>query len=133
MSRIPAGGAVITSAIDFLQPEINRPDVFTERSVARGGILKGKPRNLSSDPATPGWVSIVSSLMLIVLSAFIFVTIVGWFTVIQSALDAHFINSIIEAQTTSRLYYAGIATVITLLVMLLFIWIYVQYLRPLSR
>lgn len=35
MSRAPTGGAVITSAIDFLRPEINRPDLFTERSNAR--------------------------------------------------------------------------------------------------
>ena len=126
MNRLPVGGGVVAlNAMDYIN--LNRPDIYTEKSVVKGGILKTPPKQ---NKVAPPWVNLVTSIMLIVLSAFIFACVISALTVVQSALDAHFINEVIHVQTTSRLYYAGITLVITLLITALFLYIYMAYIFP---
>jgi lysylphosphatidylglycerol synthetase-like protein (DUF2156 family) len=120
MSREAAGGVVITSAFDYLNPEINRPDIFEERTTLRTSISR---RNKNSS------ATIAITIITVILSAFIFVTIVSWFTLLQTYYDSIVVNDIISTLVTSRFYFAVTATFITLIAFILFWYLYVN-LRP---
>ena len=112
------GGGVYMSAFDYLSPSVNRPDVFLDRTNIKSSIYRGKPGG--SD--TKVW----ATLALVILSAFIFVTIVAWATVLQSYLDAKIVNPIIGPLVTSRLWYAVIVTIITIVLLVGAVFLYYQ-------
>lgn len=111
---------IYISNFDFLSPDINRPDVFSDRTTIKSSISKGKNK-----PSTTAQV--LSSIGLIILSGFLFVTIVAWATVLQSYLDSYFINPIITSLTKSRLWYAIIVTILTIIVLIITISLYIIY------
>jgi hypothetical protein len=115
-------GGIYVSAFDYLAPDINRPDIFSDRTSIKSSISRGQNR-----PSTVAQV--LSTLGLVVLSGFLFVTIVAWATVLQSYLDSIFINPIINSLTVSRLWYAGIVTAITLIVLIISVWFFIIYKR----
>lgn len=100
----------------YLSPTINRPDVFINRTNIKSSIYRGLPGGSDA--------KVWSTLALVILSAFIFVTIVAWATVLQSYLDSRFINPIIGPLITSRLWYAVIVTVITVFLLVAAIILY---------
>jgi hypothetical protein len=113
------GGIVAMSSMDYLNPLINRPDLFEETTTVRSSILKTPPK------AT----SIIATLMTIVLSGFIFVTIVGWFSLLQAYYDSILVNAVIAPLVRARLYYAVTVTVITLIVFVSFLYVYFNFLQ----
>lgn len=118
MSRNEAlSGIVATSSFDYLDSTINRPDMFEETNTAKGSILKTPPHPQN----------LVATIMTIILSGFIFVTIVGWFSLLQAYYDSLFINEIITALVKSRLYYAITVTLITIVVFGSFLYFYIYY------
>lgn len=118
MQREPLGGVVVTSSFDYLNSAINRPDIFADQTTLKSGITKSLPRS----------TNVVVSIMTVILSAFIFVTIVGWFTVLQSYYDSIFVNTIISSLVRSRIYYAATATGITIIAFFIFFMVY-QYMH----
>lgn len=117
MSREASAGTVITSSFDYLKPEINRPDLFEERTSMRSSISRRSDQQIGI------------TIMTVVLSAFIFVTIVGWFTLLQTYYDSIVVNDIISALVTSRFYYAVTATFITLTALIIFWYIYMNIVK----
>lgn len=115
MSNTPAiGGGVILSPLDYLDPAVNRPDLYAEKTINRSSISKGVKTN----------GELLSSIIIIILSAFIFVTIVAWFSVLQLWFDEMFVAEAVHPAVTSRLYYAIVTTIITIAVSLL---VYIFY------
>lgn len=109
------GGVVVTSSFDYLNWPVNRPDIFADETTIKSGIIQ-----------VSGSTHIIVIIMTIILSAFIFVTIIGWFTVLQSYYDSISVNTIITSLLRSRVYYAITTTGITLVAFLIFYLIY-QY------
>jgi hypothetical protein len=111
------GGIVATSSMDYLNPLINRPDLFEENTTVKSSILKTAPKS----------TQLITTLMTIVLSAFIFVAIVAWFTLLQAYYDSILVNAVIAPLVRARLYYAITVTVITVIVFGIFMYIYMKY------
>jgi hypothetical protein len=118
-SREAIGGIVATSSMDYLNPMINRPDLFEETTTIKSSILKTPPKGVSSKQSP-----LIATLMTIVLSAFIFVTIVGWFSLLQTYYDSILVNAVIAPLVRARLYYAITVTAITVVVFGIFLYIY---------
>lgn len=114
-----AGGVVVTSSLDYLLPEINRPDLYERANIAELGPRKGPNPDLT----------ILQTIATIILSAFIFIVIVAWFAVLQVYYDTVYVNDIIKSALKSRLVYAITATIITVVVFILFFLIYFLWFR----
>ena len=113
-------GGIYSSVFDYLQPNINRPDIFEERTTAKSSIYKGQPKSSTA-------IQVISTLSLVILSAFLFITIVGWAAVLQTFIDSKVINPIIEPVVRARLWYAIIVTIITIIVLGIALWLYFNY------
>lgn len=116
-SKETIGGIVAMSSMDYLNPLINRPDLFEETTTVRSSIVKTPPKT----------TQMMTTLMTIVLSAFIFVTIVAWFSLLQAYYDSIIVNSVIAPLVTARLYYSITVTIITIIMFGIFIYIYMKY------
>lgn len=129
MNTRSGSGAVPTIAMfDYLQPGINRPDLFEQQAypIAKGG--GGSTRSLQHDTANSKerspLATVYYTLGLIVASAVIFITIGAWSNVLLSWLDSIYVSPLVSAVTTSRLYFALIMTAITIVVVALAILIW---------
>lgn len=122
-NKEPLSGVVAISNFDFirpdlnLRPEINRPDIYEEKITYR-------PPHENITDKKESVKNIILTTSIIIISAFIFIFVVAWFGVLQSYLDYLIINPIIESQVKSRLFYAGLVTLITLLIFMIFFLIY---------
>ena len=104
---------------DYLKPEFNRPDIYSEQSTIKG------PHGSSRKDQ-----SIISNLLIIVISALIFITLIAWADVLRSYIDSIHVNEIIKSQTKSRLWFAIFITLIScfsLTILYYFYYIYKQY------
>lgn len=113
-------GAIVPAIFDNLEAEINRPDLFLDQTTQRSGI-KRSDRNLQREH------QLISAIVVVALSGFLFITVVGWATVLQSYLDSKFVNPVIANVTKSRLYYAIIVTIITIIVVIVVAYIFLKY------
>lgn len=126
-----AAGAIPTISIfDYLQPTVNRPDLFEKTAYPISGGGGGSPKSFQRQD-TEGkerspYISLYYTLGLIVVSAAIFLSLAAWANVLLSWLDSIYVSSMIEIVTQARLYYAIIITVISIIVItiLLYIWYY---------
>lgn len=119
-------GSVSTSTLlDYLKPEIYRPDIYEERSF----VVKDIHGPSSSPKKTTDTGTLLYTIGIIILSAAIFITFVSWTDVLRSWYDSKYINDIIAVQTTSRIYYATTITIIALIISLFLIglWWYFVY------
>ena len=125
MSTIGAG-AITASTVDFLQDDILQPDFFEERSLFSKSI-RGAPRSVGAS-ATPekNWSGLLYTVGIIILSAAIFITVVGWLEVLRTLLDSVYVNDVIKTQIKSRVYYALIVSTLSLLVVAILVglWYY---------
>ena len=132
---VAAAGAVSTPTMfDYLNPDVNRPDLFAAKAYPiqnMGGGSSSRKRSFQTDRKDdsdhrPLYVTLFYTIGLIVLSALIFITFVSWANVLLSWLDSIYISPIIATATKSRLYYAVIITAISLIViaLLLGLWYY---------
>jgi len=129
MNNNGGGGVVpIISMFDYLQPSINRPDLFAQTayptSIGGGSALKSLQRNDAEGKERATYITLYYTLGLIVVSAGIFISLAAWAGVLLSWLDSIYVNSVIQIVTQSRLYYAIIVTIISIIVIiiLLYIW-----------
>lgn len=121
-SKEAIAGIVATSSMDYLNPVINRPDIFEESTTVKSSILKTPPKSGQN-------TQLIATLMTVVLSGFIFVTIVGWFSLLQAYYDSILVNPVIAPLVRARFYYAVTVTVITLIVFGIFLYIYSNYIK----
>ena len=115
-SSLPTRGessVAITPLLDYLKPSVDRPDLFEER-------YNRETIHASTENHTP----ILESILLIITSAFIFVTIVGWFGVLQVWYDTIIVDPSTEPLISSRFYYAVTATFITILEVIFVLYLY---------
>lgn len=115
MSREATAGTVITAGFDYLTPEVNRPDLFEERYTMRSGLGRSGSTN-----------QIGITVLTVVFSAFIFITIVAWATLLATWYDSRIVSDVITPLVTSRFYYAVTVTFISLMMALLFYYIYIN-------
>lgn len=121
MNRDAAAGTVITAGFDYLTPEVNRPDLFEERYTMRSSAGRRSNPNSSNQ--------IIITLMTVILSAFIFLTIVAYGSIAQVYFDSIVVSEVITPLVESRFYYAVTVTFATLVIGVLFWYIYVN-IRP---
>lgn len=137
-----AGGVVpIVNMFDYLQPDINRPDLYYQqaypiqgggggntRSLTRsgGGATQSIQRDTANGQERSPNVSLYYTIGLIVLSAAIFLTLAAWSNVLLSWFDSIYVSPVVSAVTTSRLYFALTLTIISIIVItiLLLLWYY---------
>lgn len=112
-----AGGFI---SMDYLRSEINRPDLYEEQTTMRSSILRKK---LDTS-------NIVITIGTIIISAFIFITIVAWASVLQSFFDYLFINAIILSQFKARLVYAVVITIISFVLCTILLYWYINHYNP---
>lgn len=123
-------GAVPTVALmEYLRPEINRPDLFEERSFVVKDIKGPNTQKLVAmqSPNQEIWRKIYSTIGLILLSAAIFITFVSWTDVLRSWFDSFVINPIIEVQLKARIYYALTITAISIFICAIIIYLWLHY------
>lgn len=123
-------GAVPTAALmEYLRPEINRPDLFEERSFVVKDIKGPNTQKLVAmqSPNQEIWRKIYSTIGLILLSAAIFITFVSWTDVLRSWFDSFVINPIIEVQLKARVYYALTITAISICICAIIIYLWLHY------
>ncbi len=139
MNGSGAGGAVpVINILDYLQPSINRPDLYYQRAypIQQGG--GGNVRSLmnsdnqsiqrtkaSGEERSPA-ISLYYTIGLILVSAFIFLTLAAWSNTLLSWYDTLYVSPALEPVTQSRLYFALTMTAISFFVVifLLLIWYY---------
>ncbi len=123
-------GAITLASNDYLSPIVNR-DVFLD--ITKPDIMKVrghvhlpekaiandiKAHKLSSSETL--WVVFITT----VASAFIFITIIAWATVLQSFFDYKVTGAITDTVVYSRIYYALTITGIAIVVCLICIYAY---------
>lgn len=134
MSVQGAGGTVpVSTILDYLRPEISRPDLYEERSFIVKDIHG--PSSMSRRQ-TDGYDksiqrgrdnTIVYTIGIIILSAAIFITLVAWTDVLRSWYDSKYVNAIIAQQTRSRIYYATTITIIAIVLILVLFFLYFAF------
>ncbi len=130
LSNGPAqgGGGIYTpTIIDYLRPEIARPDLFEDQSFVIRDI--GGGGGSRSDNSDHTLKSLIYTVIVILLSAAIFITAVAWADVLRSWFDSNNINPIIEKQLYSRIKYASCITAIAVVLILICLFIWNYYLR----
>jgi hypothetical protein len=105
----------LTPILDYLKPEINRPDLFEKRYDTEGHV--GADKN-------PG--SIYGTLLLIITSAFIFIAVIAWFNWLGALFDETVANVGDDSIVRSRLYQAITMTFITILEVIVFLYVYLE-------
>lgn len=146
-TNIPAAGAVpIVSVLDYLGPEINRPDLFYEqaypvrpvgsgsaRALIKMNNIKNKEnanqsiqRHTAAGQERSPLISIYYTTGLIIFSAAIFLTLAAWSNVLLSWYDSMYVNPVVSSVTKSRLYFAITLTIISIIIIavLILLWYY---------
>lgn len=144
-SNIAAGGVVpIINVLDYLTPEINRPDLFQQKGypIQGGGggstryILKASggdtqptqsiQRHTASGQERSPFISLYYTFGLIVVSAAIFLTLAAWSNVLLSWYDSMFISPTLDSVTKSRLFFAITISIIAIIVIIVLVafWYY---------
>lgn len=113
MSRSGLAGAVVAPNI-YLGEEVSRPDLYVERMGMDSDIVKGRHTT-----------KIFRNILIIVMSAFIFIAIVGWANVLRVGYDTLWVNEVILPEFYSTLYYALTVTGISLVVCGIIYWLLV--------
>jgi len=98
---------------DYLDPKLNRPDLYSEQSTIKSKRAVSKPGQ-----------SVIANLLVIIMSSLIFITIFAWADVLRSYLDSLHVNEIIKNQTNSRIWFAILATLITCLSLVIIYYFY---------
>jgi hypothetical protein len=114
MSRSGLAGAVVAPNI-YLDEEIGRPDLYTKRMTLDSDITKGHHTT-----------KIFRNILVIVMSAFIFISIVGWANVLKIGYDTLWVNEVILPEFYSTLYYAATVTGISLIGCSIIYWLLVR-------
>lgn len=109
-AQLPTGAAVLG---DF---NVVNLDTFERETTLKTGIV----RNPKSVQNANVWISAIT----IAASAFIFITIVAWFAVLQAYLDVKISNPEAKNSAKSRLYFAIIATILSILFLYIFYQLY---------
>lgn len=132
MSSSGAGGAVpVATILDYLQPNINRPDLYYQRAypIAGGGgggsnRALSVQRNKADTTERPPIYSVYYTLGIIVLSAAIFISLVAWSNALLSWVDSIYVSPALRPVTVARIQFAWIMTGIALIVigLALFLW-----------
>ena len=135
-----AGGAVpVSSVLDYLLPEINRPDIFEQEAYPlRGGggssrAIMNAQKNIYSiqkhdklgNQRSP-FYSLFYTIGLIILSAAIFISLSAWANVLLSWYDSIYVNSSIDNVTRARIYFATTISIISIIIIIILImlWYY---------
>lgn len=147
MNGIPhsAAGSVPTATfLDYLNEDINRPDLYEEQSFIVKDIhgpsstdnqVKNKNIHYHYHQWNPmkgkNITAILYTVGIIILSAAIFITLVSWADVLRSWFDSHYINSLIEEQLRSRIYFAITVTIISIITIFILFWLWwIGIMRP---
>jgi hypothetical protein len=101
----------IISSLDYLKPEINRPDLFEERTTLKSSIKKSG----SSDS------SVLITILTIIWSAFVFITLISIFTLLQTFFDKLVLGDSLTPLVESRFYYC-ITTIFVSIIASFFLW-----------
>ena len=128
-----SGGAVLTSTpvMEYLRPDIMRPDLYESKSFIVGDIHG--PSNIDKKHSKASAKdNYMSTLIIIFVSAIIFVTIVSWCDVLRSYYDSKFVNDIIKAQTKARIYYASTCTIILIITLIVAFLVWKKYTKHLQ-
>jgi len=145
MNASGAGGAVpIVSVLDYLLPEINRPDLYYQRAYPVQSIGSGAAKSLAqrsldntnniqsiqrqdaSGKERSPLMSLYYTIGLIVLSAAVFLTLAAWSNVLLSWYDSIYVSPAVSSITKARLYFVITLTIISILVVtfLFLLWRY---------
>lgn len=120
MSRLvvpqSASAVPLRSVIDYLQPDINRPDLYERDSVVRdpAGVVQRPGKRL------------LESIVLICISAFLFIAIFSWANVLKVYYDSIFVSSLITQEFYATLYYSLTVTGVCIVVASLLIYFLLQ-------
>lgn len=109
-SALPTSGAVLG---DFTTIKL---ETFEREASLRSGVVR--------DPKSVQNPNIAISAITIAASAFIFVTIVAWFAVLQAYLDVKIANPTAGKSAQSRLFFAIFTTIISIAFLVLFYLLY---------
>lgn len=101
---------------DYLKPEVNRPDLYESRSTIQ-----------QSRGVTNTNKNVISTLAIIFISGLIFITLVAWADVLRSYIDTIYVDKIINRQAKSRLIFAIVITIISLLSSLIIGYFVLKY------
>lgn len=103
-------------SLPFEYLDTNRPDLFSEKSTVKQtkGVVKTDE-------------NILTTMLIVFVSAVIFITLVAWADVIRSYLDSKIIDKVIEKQTRSRLIFALTMTYLSIIVFLICAYIYQKF------
>lgn len=135
-SQGAAGSIPTGTVLDYLSEDINRPDLYEERSFIVKDIHGPSDRRKTSSvvalgtgtasPSTKGrnLGSLLYTIGIIILSAAIFITLVSWSDVLRSWFDTKYVNPIIGDQLKSRIYFATTITIISIIVISLLLWLW---------
>jgi len=110
MSRYIPPAAIISS-LDYLKPEINRPDLFEEKTTLKASIKKTGPKDSS----------LLVTTLTIIWSAFVFITLISIFTLLQSFFDKLVLGDSLTGLVESRFYYC-ITTIFISIIASFFLW-----------
>lgn len=148
MNNSGAGGAVpVVNILDYLQPTINRPDLYYQRaypvqSIGSGttkSLLKANGMDITNQSSNQSiqrhkatgeerspLMSVFYTVGLIIASAAIFLTLAAWSNVLLSWYDSIYVSPALSSITKSRLYFAITLTIISIIVIvvLLLLWYY---------
>lgn len=116
-TSLPTSGAVFG---DFIN--VTKLDTFERETSLRTGIVRD-PKGVQTGNV---WLSAIT----IAASAFIFITIVGWFAVLQAYLDVKIANPTAGNSAKSRLVFAVLATIFSILFLFIFYMIYISITTP---
>lgn len=110
----PATGAV-GAVISYDYLKFDRPEFYESTTSAKGGVVKNPKSIQNPNPMV--------TVITIAASAFIFIVIVAWFSVIQNLIDSAVVSDELYNVALSRLYYAIVTTLIGAVALsVFFIW-----------
>jgi len=124
---IAAGGVVpVVNILDYLSPEINRPDLYYQRAypmqpAGSSSAQRSIQRFTSSGEERSPSITLYYTFGLIIVSAFIFLSLAAWSNVLLSWYDQMFVSPLIKPVTKSRLYFAITLTVIAVIVIIILV------------
>jgi hypothetical protein len=138
-----AGSIPTINIIDYLQPNINRPDLYFQASYplqggGGGGATKSimKSAGIGSTQSIQRTnslgnerspiISLLYTIGLIILSASIFLTLGAWSNTLLSWYDSIFVNEVVYPVTKSRFYFAITLTFISFVIIITLVgaWYY---------
>ena len=120
------GGIYTPTIIDYLRPDVARPDIYEDESFVVKDIRGPTPSDDHDDHTLK---SLAYTVMVIILSAALFILAVAWADVLRSWFDSHDIDAVIQKQLYSRIKYASCITVIAIVIILLCLFFWNSFLR----